>query len=406
MKNAIRHGNRCPTNGFEGFGAGGAEDCLFLNVYTPDLNGKLAVMVWIHAGSFMHSDGDDTLYSPNHLVRENVIVVSFNYRLTFFGFLTTGDQHAQGNYGLKDMVLALKWVKENIHAFGGDPEKITTFGASAGATAVHMLLLSDMSRNLFSKSIIQSGSALCPYSFRNDGRIVAEQLGKRLGLKFNSTESLVKKLRQVDYKKILEAERTYFDLDKPFGLRPFDFVPCIEPEDSLEAKFFTKDPTTLVIEQEFQRVPIIIGTTSKDGLMFIREYDFDKDVFERYNENEDFFVPVSFNLDKNSPEASEVANTFKSFYFRGENLSKSSLNDYAEFQSDAQFRVPVDRAINFLGDNSQYPIYRYVFDYCCGFNLMKNLFSLKEFSGACHLDDVFYLFSPKYPFLSGHWTTL
>lgn len=115
---------------------GGVEDCLFLNVYSPSLSGNRAVMVWIHGGSFSGGSGDSWIYGPDFLVNDGVVVVTFNYRLGVLGFMGTGDGAAQGNYGMKDMVEALRWVRNNIAAFGGNPNQVTVFGESAGGVAV------------------------------------------------------------------------------------------------------------------------------------------------------------------------------------------------------------------------------------------------------------------------------
>jgi bile salt-stimulated lipase len=93
-------------------------------------------MVWIHGGSFNAGSGDTWWLGPNLLVNEGVIVVTFNYRLGILGFLNSGDGEIQGNFGLKDQVMALRWVKENIAAFGGDPNEVTIFGESAGSVSV------------------------------------------------------------------------------------------------------------------------------------------------------------------------------------------------------------------------------------------------------------------------------
>lgn len=131
---AENHRGTCPSGTWLGLGGGGEEDCLFLNVYTPTLTGNRAVMVWVHGGSFTTGSGD--LYGPDFLVNEGVIVVSFNYRIGALGFLSTGDGAAQGNYGMKDMVEALRWTRQNIAAFGGNPNQVTLFGQSAGGVAV------------------------------------------------------------------------------------------------------------------------------------------------------------------------------------------------------------------------------------------------------------------------------
>ena len=116
-------------------------------------------MVWIHGGAFTSGNGSSTTYGPEFLLDKEIIYVSINYRLGIFGFLSTGDKIAPGNFGLKDQVLALKWVQKNIKAFGGDPKKVTIFGQSAGGVSVGLHALSDASngKNLsnLSKNILK-----------------------------------------------------------------------------------------------------------------------------------------------------------------------------------------------------------------------------------------------------------
>lgn len=121
------------------FDTGGDENCLFLNVYTPDPKKVHPVMVWVHGGSFTSGSGDAWWFGPSLLVNEDVVVVTFNYRLGILGFLSSGDGVIQGNYGLKDMTMALKWVRDNIADFGGDPNEVTIFGESAGGVSVSRL---------------------------------------------------------------------------------------------------------------------------------------------------------------------------------------------------------------------------------------------------------------------------
>jgi para-nitrobenzyl esterase len=135
-----------------------SEDCLFLNVWTPRLDGpRRPVMVWIHGGGFRSGSGN---IAGEALAKEGVVVVSMNYRLGPLGFMAhpaLGNEVA--NFGLLDMVAALRWVQRNIAAFGGDPGNVTIFGASAGGQAVNMLMVSPQARGLFHKAIAQSGYA-------------------------------------------------------------------------------------------------------------------------------------------------------------------------------------------------------------------------------------------------------
>lgn len=397
VRDASKHGHHCPNEGIMGIGAGGDEDCLYLNVYSTNLTGNFPVMFWIHGGAFLIGDGNSLVYGPDLLLREDVVVVTINYRLSSLGFLSTGDKHAQGNYGLKDIVMALRFVKENIAAFGGNPDKVTVFGQSAGSTAIHLLLLSDMSEGLFHQAIMQSGTGLSLFAIQTEPRVRAEELGKKLGLKFNSTEELMDQLRSAKYRDIINAERGLFSMKKPLGLRPFDFVPTIEREDSLEERFLTDDPTTLMLKGKLRSVPLIIGTTSNEGLLMVRQYWIDNKVFDEFNENDEFFVPLSFKLTKGSSQIKQVADAFKKLYFDGRPLSRDSLNGWARFQTDAGFKFPTDRTIKFIAETSLHPTYYYNFSFSGPLNFLKTLLFLRGYEGACHADDIFHLFTPAFP---------
>lgn len=123
------------------------------------------------------------LYGPDYLLQKNVILVSFNYRLGAFGFLSLEDEslNIPGNAGLKDQAFALKWVKNNIANFGGDPDNITIFGESAGGCSVHYHLISEHSKGLFHRAIPMSGTALCKTWSAMQRRNWAGRLAKSLG---------------------------------------------------------------------------------------------------------------------------------------------------------------------------------------------------------------------------------
>jgi para-nitrobenzyl esterase len=142
-----------------------SEDCLTLNVWTPsDREGPLPVMVWIHGGGYANGSGTAPLYDGARLARRGVVVVTLNYRLGRLGFfdhpalaLDRADAEPAGNYGLMDMIAALEWVRDNIAAFGGDPDEVTIFGESAGGVAVTQLMVADRARGLFARAVVQSG---------------------------------------------------------------------------------------------------------------------------------------------------------------------------------------------------------------------------------------------------------
>lgn len=139
-----------------------SEDCLTLNVWTPSAAGKAPVMVWIHGGALVTGSSKETLYDGVRLAREGVVVVSINYRLGVLGWLAHPDlsaespAHISGNYGLMDQVRALQWVRDNIAAFGGDPDNVTIAGESAGGLSVLYLMTSPLAQGLFDRAIAQS----------------------------------------------------------------------------------------------------------------------------------------------------------------------------------------------------------------------------------------------------------
>ncbi|MGZ3304928.1 MAG: carboxylesterase/lipase family protein [Asticcacaulis sp.] len=171
VRDATQYGHDCMQTPFGGdaapLGATPAEDCLVLNVWRPagaKAGAKLPVMVWIYGGGFVNGGSSPPVYAGDSFAKKGVIMVSFNYRLGRFGFfgfpaLTKEDKDhgLLGNYGYMDQIAALKWVRENIAAFGGDPANVTIFGESAGGGSVHMLMTSPLSKGLFAKAIVESG---------------------------------------------------------------------------------------------------------------------------------------------------------------------------------------------------------------------------------------------------------
>ena len=157
---------QAPANGDPGVGPGSpSEDCLTLNVWTPDERAEsLPVMVWIHGGGYNNGSGTPPLYDGANLARRGVVVVTINYRLGRLGFFDhpalaaeRGADAPAGNYGVMDQIAALQWVRDNIAAFGGDPDKVTIFGESAGGAAVTQLMVAPNARGLFHRAVVQSG---------------------------------------------------------------------------------------------------------------------------------------------------------------------------------------------------------------------------------------------------------
>ena len=141
-----------------------SEDCLFINIFSPSLNStaNLPVMLFIHGGIFRF--GSSREYPGTQLALKDVVVVTFNYRLGVFGFLATDGPEVPGNVGIWDQILAMKWTKDNVRYFGGNPDDITLFGQSVGAVSVATHILSTQSQNLFQRAIIMSGESESQFS--------------------------------------------------------------------------------------------------------------------------------------------------------------------------------------------------------------------------------------------------
>jgi len=260
VRKAIEFGPRCmQARIFEDMvfrDAGPSEDCLYLNVWTPGISAKtkLPVMVWIYGGGFQAGATSEPRQDGEHLAHQGVVVVSMNYRLGIFGFFShpaltaESTHHASGNYGSMDQVAALKWVHENIAAFGGDPNEVTIFGESAGSFAVSALMASPLSKGLMRAAIGESGAFFgktlrgkpLAESERRDA-VFAESLGmKSLG-----------QLRSLSGEKLLETARSGNDNNR-FG-------------PNIDGYFMPAKPSEIYAKGEQAHVPLLAGWNRDEG---------------------------------------------------------------------------------------------------------------------------------------------
>lgn len=184
-----------------------SEDCLHLNVYSKDLTGSKPVIFFIHGGSFEFGTG--MFEGPHYLMDRDLVVVTINYRLGSFGFLATGTKEAPGNSGMKDQVMALKWVNRNIARFGGDPNKITISGLSAGSVSVTALMVSPMARNLFHGVIAVSGTITGFNLLPSEYLDIAKDLSAKLNCATDNVEDMVACLKTVRFGVITIAPDSY-----------------------------------------------------------------------------------------------------------------------------------------------------------------------------------------------------
>jgi len=230
------------------------EDCLYLNVFTPDIKAKLPVLVWIHGGGYF--DGASNDYDASKLAKDGkLVVVTLNYRLNLFGFLAhpalDGEGHAFGNYGLMDMQAALKWVQRNIAAFGGDARNVTLGGQSAGAGAAAAHVISPGAAGLFHRAIFQSGG-YSPFAPLKTARERGTKFADAAGCMGSNTQ-IAKCLRALPAAKIAALSGTVSATSALVGGPMIDGT--VIPHQAIDA-FRTG---------AFNRMPIMMGTTRDEG---------------------------------------------------------------------------------------------------------------------------------------------
>ncbi|XP_070545945.1 acetylcholinesterase-like [Ptychodera flava] len=252
-----------------------SEDCLFLNVYVPVTHNtdRLPVMVWIHGGVFIMGSGNAFFKGTPLAAIGDVIAVSFNYRLGPLGFLSTGDEHAPGNYGLLDQMAAVQWVHDNIEAFGGDKDMVTLFGNSAGSLSCEYMLLSPLMQGLFHRVIMQSGNVFVKGYFSTDSRMqrkTAHGLGKLVGCERETTEELIQCLRAVqaeDFKDFMDIIATKDKLENIVG----QTLPNIAFPPVVDGYFFTENPSRVAETMAFTKsgLDLMFGNMADEGMFFV-----------------------------------------------------------------------------------------------------------------------------------------
>ena len=238
-----------------------SEDCLYLDVYTPNVSLSLPVMVYIHGGGY---EIGTAVTSPGDILAlQGVVVVVIQYRLGPFGFLTTGDSVAPGNLGMLDQVEALKWVKENIANFGGNPGKVTILGQSAGGASVSLHLLSPLSKDLFHQTITESGVDLSPFAIQptSVGVGFAKELARKLSCPTGHHSAMMACMREKQATYIQKAAELITDKYTDH----FIWAPVVD------MNFLQGTPRNLRQTVDFKKAPLMIGFTSHEGSLFLYE---------------------------------------------------------------------------------------------------------------------------------------
>lgn len=308
----------------------GDEDCLFLNVHTPSLDSSvpLPTIFYIHGGAFMFGAGSD--FKEHHLMKNQIISVTINYRVGPFGFLSTEDDVIPGNFGLKDQVTALKWVRQNIASFGGHPDSITLSGFSAGSASVQLHFLSPMSRGLFKNAIGHSGSALNPWVLAENSADKAKKIAIAVGCPTESSKAILNCLRLKPAREIVKAVDQFLDfLYNPFS--PLGVVIEMQSENN-PTPFLAEHPYTLMEKGRFYKVPLILSLTEAEGLYSGAEFISKPEYLEAINNNWNQLLPSILDYRTSMADddflRDEISQMVKKRYLGEENLTEHNFRDF------------------------------------------------------------------------------
>lgn len=365
------------------------EDCLSLNIWTSDLTSKgKPVMVWIHGGSYGWGGTNDPMYNGQYLVDtyKDIIVVTINYRVNLFGFIDFshipgGEEFPDSPYlGILDQQMALKWVQNNIEAFGGDPQNVTIFGESAGGGSVSSLLAAEGSEGLFNKAIIQSGAGLNYSQKKYDENNQAGHLMEAAGVSdmnglMSLSEDELFKAMTIDTG-VVGAENSSLVVDlNNYPMR--DDNRSIIPTDVSKA-----------ISERAKDVDIMIGTTGDEMRYWVNEmgvgnddenmavfYDYIKGKVEGYKKK---FPEEADNIDKAVTTSTAIPDSKYSDMY-------PDIWKYTDVSSEVAFRAPALQIIDSrmkAGGNGKTFVYL--------FNKRSNI---NDWQGACHACELAYVFN-------------
>ncbi|XP_044728520.1 juvenile hormone esterase-like [Chrysoperla carnea] len=389
---ATKDGPVCPqpyrVSSEMGFTA--SEDCLQLNVYTKTISStsKLPVLVFLHPGAYYKYSGISYFVGPEYLLDKDIVLVTINYRLGALGFISTGDEFAPGNNGLKDQVMALRWVKQNIKAFGGDPNKITLSGYSAGALSVGLHLVSPMSRGLFQRAISGSGSPLAELKFTTNQLDLAIKQARLLDCPTNSSQEIIECLRTKDAEDISTTLDSFMEVGKEPSLI---WHAVIEPEHSGE-KFLTDDPNKLFYKGQFSKVPFMTGVTELEYAYGAYIVVANETLRNIWNENFSYPASLAFSYEKRS-DSLNISQILRDFYLKDSAISIQTVDEFGKLYADGKIGFSVNRLANVVAKHST--VFYYKFSYNGTYSYFYSPFTNKTI-GAVHQNDLIYLFTNRY----------
>ncbi|KAL0122833.1 hypothetical protein PUN28_007486 [Cardiocondyla obscurior] len=352
----------------------GSEDCLFLNVFTPslpDFGSGYPVLIWIHGGGFRR--GAACQYEMRHLIKKKLVVVSIQYRLGTLGFLSTGTQDMPGNNGMFDMILAIDWVKDYIHFFGGDPNKIIAFGHGTGASSAIMLSLSKFCENRFHGLIALSGSVLSHFAMDKNPSETAKYIAHKHDCPTDDTRRMVDCLRELPVEKLIRVDSKL----ESIRANARDFVSSLAnllgPGPVLEGanderslpNFMTTSPEESLKLGNFPSIPLLTGVMKDEagGAVFGQYKD---EVQNKLNTLPDYltsdFIPHLQETIPNMQNKSRfVPQAFDGYLNMFQGDTPNTIGKVAEALGDSLYNAPAFLTVNYWSKKAN--TFLYTFDH-------------------------------------------
>ncbi|CAG9782836.1 unnamed protein product [Diatraea saccharalis] len=331
------------------------EDCLIASVFAPENRTNLPVLVYVHGGAFQIGSGNyATKFGINSI--SELIVVNFNYRLGVHGFLCLGTKEAPGNAGMKDQLALLRWVHDNIAAFGGNADDVTIMGCSAGGASVDLLRLASVTEGLFKKVIAESGANAGAFGIQHNPIENAKYYAKALG--FENIDDL-SALSNFYTSASLETLFSRSDLVSNRPDSSVIFAPCVEKDIGIEM-FLDDAPVNILKSGSNNAHPVLYGFANLEGVMRLGHF---QNWSMRMNENFSEFLPADLAFE-NVEEKEAVAKRVKEFYFGDKPVSPDTIQAYVDYFSDTLFVYSILRSVKLStesGNNSTIYLYEYSF---------------------------------------------
>ncbi|XP_046744726.1 venom carboxylesterase-6-like [Diprion similis] len=362
----------------------GSENCLFLNVYKPSTSTQnpLPVLVFFHGSNFIAGAGSD--YKPNHLLDRDLILVTINYRLGALGFLSTEDHIVPGNMGLKDQVIALRWVKDNIASFGGDPSRITIIGHGAGGISVQFFYFTNKTAGLFSRGMSISGTVLQPQALVQKPLLKTKKVASLVGCPTSNIRSMVDCLKAQPADKIA---LTLKDFELLPGVSSTAFGP-VQEKGPGDFKMIDRPPMESLAAGYVQNLPWYLFSVEEEGQ--ITSSGLINNPIQLYllDTNFEKIAPSLLHYDDTVQEMNESPRTrrVREYYLQRRPINLISVEKVTEMMTDWLYRIGNEKAARMHARAIRSPVYCYFFTYK----------SSTINYGVSHYNDLVYLFPTSF----------